>query len=90
VIDAAVHAPNAVNQRPGAFTVIHDQRLFDRISRDAKDPMFASMPAGPQFDPFRSLLNDPGFQIFYRASAVILISRRPRCDAGLRSRRVGG
>jgi len=74
LIDAAVHAPSAVNQQPWMFTVVRDQRLLDRISRDAKSHMLATMPAGPQSDHFRSLLNDPHFHIFYRAPVLILIS----------------
>jgi nitroreductase len=74
LIDAAVHAPNAVNQQPWTFTVVRDQGLLDRISREAKSHMLATMLDGPQSDHFRSLLNDPKFHIFYRAPVLILIS----------------
>jgi len=74
LIDAAVHAPNAVNQQPWTFTVVRDQGLLDRVSRDAKAHMLANMPPGPQSDHFRSLLGEPTFQIFYHAPALILIS----------------
>ncbi|MGP0095143.1 MAG: nitroreductase family protein [Xanthobacteraceae bacterium] len=50
LIDAAVHAPSAVNQHPWTFTVIRDQSLLDRGSRDAKSHMIATMPASPHFD----------------------------------------
>lgn len=52
LIDAAVHAPSAVNQQPWTFTVLRHQGVLDRISRDAKSHMLATMPASP---PFRSL-----------------------------------
>jgi nitroreductase len=74
LIDAAVQAPSAVNQQPWTFTVIRDQAVLDRISRDAKSHMLATMPPSPNSDHFRSLLNDPGFHIFYHAPALILIS----------------
>ncbi len=74
LIDAAVHAPNAVNQQPWTFTVVRDQSVLDRISRNAKTHMLATMPASPQSDHFRSLLNDPNFHIFYRAPVLLLIS----------------
>ena len=74
LIDAASRAPNAVNQQPWTFTVVRDQGLLDRISRDAKSHMLATMPAGAQSDHFRSLLSDPNFHIFYRAPVLILIS----------------
>lgn len=74
LIDAAVHAPNAVNQQPWTFTVVRDQSVLDRISRDAKAHMLATMPAGPHSGHFRSLLDDPDFQIFYHAPVLVLIS----------------
>ena len=74
LIDAAVQAPSAVNQQPWTFTVVRDQAVLDRVSRDAKAHMLATMPAGPHSGHFRSLLDDPGFQIFYHAPVLILIS----------------
>ncbi len=73
-INAAILAPSAVNQQPWTFTVVRDQDLLDRISRDAKAHMLVTMPESPQSDHFRSLLNDPNFQIFYHAPVLILIS----------------
>jgi nitroreductase len=74
LIDAAVQAPNAVNQQPWSFTVVRDQQLLDRISQDAKSHMLATMLVGPHLEDFRKLLSDPKFQIFYHAPALILIS----------------
>ena len=74
LIDAAVHAPSAVNQQPWTFTVVRDQGMLDRISRDAKSHMLATMPASSHSDHFRSRLNDPNFHIFYHAPVLILIS----------------
>jgi nitroreductase len=74
LIDAALQAPSAVNQQPWTFTVVRDRNLLDRISRDAKSHMLATLPAGPHSGHFRSLLNDPNFHIFYHAPVLILIS----------------
>jgi nitroreductase len=73
LIEAAVHAPNAVNQQPWTFTVVRDQAVLDRISREAKPYMLATM-ASAHADRFRPRLSDPNFQIFYHAPALILIS----------------
>jgi nitroreductase len=43
LIDAAVHAPSAVNLQPWTFTVVRDQSMLDRISREAKSNMLANM-----------------------------------------------
>ena len=50
LIDAAVHAPNAVNQQPWTFTVVRNQRVLDRLSLDAKSHMLATMPASLHSD----------------------------------------
>lgn len=74
LIDAAVQAPSAMNQQPWTFTVIRNQALLDRISREAKAHMLATMGAGAHSEHFRSMLNDASFQIFYHAPVLILIS----------------
>ena len=74
LIDAAVHAPNAVNQQPWTFTVVRDQYLLDRISRGAKLHMLAMLAGNPHADRFRMRLDDPNFQVFYYAPALVLIS----------------
>ena len=80
LIDAAVLAPNAVNEQPWIFTVVRDRPRLDRISQEAKLHMLASMPAkvtaGTRAQHFRSTLSDPAYQIFYHAPVLILISGR--------------
>ena len=43
LIDAAVNAPNGVNHQPWTFTVERDQGLLDRVWRDAKLHMLATV-----------------------------------------------
>ena len=74
LIEVAVLAPNAVNEQPCTFTVVRDQDLLDRISREAKSHMLATMPAGAQSAHFHSMLGNEDFQIFYHAPVLILIS----------------
>ena len=74
LIDAAVQAPSAVNRQPWTFTVVRDQNVLNRLSREAKAHMLATMAANADADHFRSRLEDPNFHIFYHAPALILIS----------------
>ena len=74
LINAAVQAPSAVNQQPWTFTVVRDQSMLDRISREAKSHMLATMAANEQAERLRPHLTDPNFHIFYHAPALILIS----------------
>jgi nitroreductase len=80
LIEAAIQAPNAVNDQPWTFSVVRNQALLDRISHDAKAHMTATMPADKiaraRAEHFRSTLSDPAFQIFYHAPVLILISGR--------------
>lgn len=77
LISAAILAPSAVNQQPWTFTVVRDQQLLDSVSRDAKAYMIATTAAdvasGDRAAHAQSMLNDPAFQIFYHAPALILI-----------------
>ena len=74
LIDAAVQAPSAVNQQPWSFCVVRDQALLARISHEAKAHMLKTTPAGLLSHHFQEILNDPKFDIFYHAPALILIS----------------
>ena len=73
LIDAAVQAPSAVNQQPWSFCVIRDKALLARISNEAKAHMLRTSPAALSHH-FQEFLNDPKFDIFYRAPALIVIS----------------
>lgn len=74
LIQCAVLAPNAVNQQPWTFTVLRDAGELDALSNAAKRHMLGSLPAGIHAEHFRARLQDPGFQIFYHAPALIVIS----------------
>ena len=74
LIQCAVLAPNAVNQQPWTFTVLRQAAVLDAVSLEAKRHMLGSLPAGIPAEHFRARLQDPAFQIFYRAPAVIVIS----------------
>lgn len=74
LVEAAIHAPSAVNQQPWTFTVVRDRTTLDRISRDAKSHMLRTMHANRHSDHFQSLLKDPDFHIFYHAPVLILIA----------------
>ena len=70
LIDAGTHAPSAINQQPWAFTVVRDQALLDRVSREAKAILLSEQHP----EHVHSLLSEEGFHIFYRAPVLVLIS----------------
>jgi len=74
LIDAAIQAPSAVNQQPWRFTVVRDQKLLVEISRQSKAHMLRTSPAALASPHFNAILNNPDFDIFYHAPALIVIS----------------
>ena len=74
LVDAAIQAPSAVNQQPWTFCVVRDAAVLARISRDAKAYMLGTTPVGLLSHHFQQILNDPEFDIFYHAPALIVIS----------------
>jgi len=79
LIDAAIQAPSAINQQPWAFVVIKDRALLDRISDRSKSYLLKASLGAPAH-PFREMLNDPKFHIFYRAPAVVVIAAAEPTD----------
>jgi len=74
LVDAAIQAPSAVNQQPWLFTVVQDKALLARISREAKAHMLRTSAAALVSHHFQSILENPEFDIFYHAPALIVIS----------------
>ena len=74
LIDAAIQAPSAINQQPWLFTVVRDVRVLAKISDQSKAFMLRTSPAALASDQFHAVLNDPNFNIFYHAPALIVIS----------------
>ncbi len=73
LIEAAIHAPSAINQQPWSFSVVRDPRLLDRMSHDAKAHMVNVRPAALPAHLYESLAS-PDFHVFYHAPVLIVIS----------------
>jgi nitroreductase len=73
VIAAAIRAPNAMNRQPWSFVIVTKRAILDRWSEQAKRHTLASLPANPHLAGYREHLASPSFNIFYNASALIVI-----------------
>ena len=73
LIDAAVHAPNAMDKQRWAFVVIRDPGLLTRISAEAKVLTLKMIESNRDLAPFRNFLSSAQFNIFYNAPVLILI-----------------
>src|SRR3989304_6098796 len=74
LIDAAIQAPSAINQQPWCFIVVKDPWLLAQISDQAKAHLLKASLGAPAH-PFRDMLNDPQFHIFYHAPVLVGIGR---------------
>ena len=79
LIEAAIEAPSAINQQPWAFIVVKDRACLTRISDQAKNHLLKASLAAPAH-PFREMLNDPKFDVFYRAPVLIVIAAAEPTD----------
>lgn len=75
LIDAAVQAPSAMNRQPWAFLVIQDRTLLTRISDAAKKRILADTNWANDLEYKHIPLADPGFDIFYGGSTLIVLCR---------------
>ncbi len=73
LIDAAIKAPSAINEQPWCFVVIRQTALLSQISERAKAHLLKASLGAPAH-PFRDMLNDPKFNIFYHAPVLVVIA----------------
>ncbi len=78
LIEAAIQAPSAINQQPWCFVVVKKPELLAEISDKAKAHMLKASLGAPQ--PYRDMLSDPKFDIFYRAPALVVIGTEQPTD----------
>ena len=74
LIDAAIHAPSAMNQQPWCFVIVNNQALLAEISDKAKAHLLEASHGELLPQRFRGLLFDPNFNIFYHAPVLIVIA----------------
>jgi len=73
LIEAAIQAPTAINQQPWCFVVVKNARLLAHISDQAKAHLLKASLGAPAH-PFRDMLSDPRFDIFYGAPSLVVIA----------------
>jgi nitroreductase len=84
LLDAAVQAPTAVQEQPWLFAVVEDPRVLACISDHAKALLSQEPPPGSGIPgehaavvhAFRKRLEDPAFNLFYEAPALVVICAR--------------
>jgi nitroreductase len=75
LLDAAVHAPTAMQEEPWSFAVIQDRNLLNRLSDSAKERVRGEAHGSdsPHAKHSLELVNKPDFHVFYNAGTLIII-----------------
>ena len=80
LLDAAVHAPTAMQEEPWSFAVIQDKKLLDRLSESAKKNVYneAQDSTSDKAKHALHVVGKPDFHVFYNAGTLIVIySKQP-------------
>ncbi len=77
IIAAAAQAPSAMSSQPWAFAVITDQDTLKTISDRSKKYMLGVLDRAPVLQDYRTILEEPSFNIFYDAPVLVLTCAKP-------------
>ena len=73
LIQAAVQAPSALNQRPWAFAVIQDRNSLAQYSSRVKAHVLKTLePQSPLYS-HRETLANPDYNVFHGAGTLIIV-----------------
>ena len=77
LIRAAILAPSGMNQQPWAFGVIEGADRLRSYSSRAKTAVLAMLERTPALERYRERLEDPAFNVFHGAPALVIIYVKP-------------
>ncbi|MHB0939597.1 MAG: nitroreductase family protein [Armatimonadota bacterium] len=77
LITAATQAPSAMNSQPWAFGVIEGAETLRAYSDRTKTRLLSMAGQMPWIEHYRGMFEDPAFNIFYGAPALVLICAKP-------------
>ena len=78
LLNAAVHAPSAMNTQPWAFVVVQNRERLKDCSDRAKAHLLMSLAPGSPLNAHREVLADPATSIFYNAGTLVIICAKPQ------------
>lgn len=80
LIDAAIQAPSAMNSQPWAFAFVLSKERLKEISDRSKAHLLSILDHRPMLQKYRTTLENPGFNLFYNAPALVLVCSKPDCS----------
>lgn len=76
LLEAAVHAPSAMNHQPWLFAIVQDREQLRRYSDRAKQLVLEQAATDPKVRHYETMLRDPEYNIFYDAGTLVVIAVR--------------
>lgn len=77
LLNAAVQAPSAMNSQPWAFAVIQNASLLKEYSDRSKQLLLGALDKMPLLNKYKSVFENPDFNIFYNAQSLVIIFAKP-------------
>jgi nitroreductase len=77
LLDAAIQAPSAMNQQPWAFAIAQGKERLAGFSDLVRANLLAQFTSDSPLARYRAMLENPGFNVFYGASTLIVVLARP-------------
>ncbi len=73
LLDAAIKAPNGMNDQPWAFGIIQDAGRLRGYNEQVKSFLLSKVGEWPWLERFKEHLEDPDYSVFYNAPALVTI-----------------
>ncbi len=77
LLQAAVHAPSAHNTQPWSFVLIEGRSRLLSLSADVKVHLLSECRDDPRMQPYRELLAEAAFDVFYGAPLLVIVCAQP-------------
>lgn len=77
LLQAAVQAPSAHNSQPWSFALIEGRARLRSLAAEAKAHLLSAYRDDPRMDPYRTLLSQEDFDLFYGAPLLVILCAQP-------------
>ncbi len=77
LIEAAVQAPCGMNTQPWRFAIIQDAGLLADLSARTREHLLGVLDKAPALERYRQRFEDPAYDVFYGATALVIICAGP-------------
>ena len=73
LVELATLAPSGMNLQPWRFSIITNRDVLKRVNEGVKQACLAMLAQMPEMERFRSAFENPEYDIFYGAPALVVI-----------------